>query len=152
MLSVVLQTLLAYTSPGLKNSTKQSLGSAIGGPNVLLVSKIFRKPGQICPSHRFAHVVDVSFYCIIPTFGDMTHRRTVTLMSFIVFAKHTEAVSHSMRGFFCPPTMHSPNVARALGSLASTMFLAGSIGLCGSIEDASLAACSMASISSLQAW
>ena len=58
---------------------------------------------------------------------------------------------HSISGFFCPPTRHSPRARSESWSFASTIFRAGSIGFRGSTCDASLAACSMASISSLHA-
>ena len=58
---------------------------------------------------------------------------------------------HSISGFFCPPTRHSPRARSESWSFASTILRAGSIGFRGSTCDASLAACSMASISSLHA-
>lgn len=58
---------------------------------------------------------------------------------------------HSINGFFCPATKQRPRVFSDSRSFASTIARAGNIGLLGSTCDASLAACSMASISSLQA-
>lgn len=58
--------------------------------------------------------------------------------------------AHSIKGFFWPPTMHSPKARSESRSLARMMERAGSIGLLASTREASLAACSMASISSLQ--
>ena len=60
---------------------------------------------------------------------------------------------HSIRGFLWPPTIAIPNAASPFGSLCRTIVARGSIGLSGETWAASLAACSIASISSLQpAW
>ena len=57
---------------------------------------------------------------------------------------------HSITIFLCPPTIVHPNARNASLSLARIIVQAGSIGLCGSTCEASFAACSIASISSLQ--
>ena len=63
------------------------------------------------------------------------------------------SASHSINGFRTPPTIAIPRAASPFGSFARTMWLAGNIGLSGATCAASFAACSMASISSLQpAW
>lgn len=64
---------------------------------------------------------------------------------------HHVRPGYSINGFFCPPTVHRPIARIESRSFASMMVPAGSMGLLGSTCDASLAACSIASISSLQA-
>lgn len=60
---------------------------------------------------------------------------------------------HSMSGFLVDPTIVIPRACRALKSLTRTIVGAGNMGLSGLTFEASFAACSMASISSLQpAW
>lgn len=60
---------------------------------------------------------------------------------------------HSISGFRAPPTIAIPSDRRPSGSFARTIVLAGNMGLSGVTCAASLAACSIASISSLQpAW
>lgn len=57
---------------------------------------------------------------------------------------------HSISGFLALPTIVTPRQCSAFGSLTRTMVLSGSIGLSALTCAASLADCSMASISSLQ--
>lgn len=57
---------------------------------------------------------------------------------------------HSINGFRCPCIMAIPSALRPAGSFARMIVCAGSIGLSGLRCAASLAACSIASISSLQ--
>lgn len=58
--------------------------------------------------------------------------------------------SHSINGLRCAPTMVTPRALRPAGSFALMMEAAGSIGFSGEMCAASFAACSIASISSLQ--
>jgi hypothetical protein len=61
--------------------------------------------------------------------------------------------AHTISGFLVCPTIVKPSTCIAFGSFTRTINGAGSIGLSGLIWAASLAACSIASISSLQpAW
>jgi len=59
--------------------------------------------------------------------------------------------THSMYGFRTPPTMPIPSARKPSGSFALITLTGGSKGLSALTCAASLAACSMASISSLQA-
>jgi hypothetical protein len=62
-------------------------------------------------------------------------------------------VPHWISGFRTPPTIAIPIERSPSGSFERTMLLAGNMGLSGITCAASLAACSIASISSLQpAW
>ncbi len=58
---------------------------------------------------------------------------------------------YSINIFFTPPTSHKPRWRIDSLSLAYTILAPGTIGLFGSTWEASLAACSIASISSLHA-
>jgi hypothetical protein len=57
---------------------------------------------------------------------------------------------HSIRGFLCLPTIVTPRQCRAFASPARMMVASGSMGFSALTYAASLAACSMASISALQ--
>lgn len=57
---------------------------------------------------------------------------------------------HSIKGFLCLPTIATPRQCRAFASPARMIVASGSIGFSALTWAASLAACSMASISALQ--
>lgn len=85
---------------------------------------------------------------ILPTGNDASYHGEIE-----IYISLLHLLFHSINGFLTPPDMEIPRARRPSGSLDRIIVLAGSIGLSGATCAASLAACSMASISSLQpAW
>jgi hypothetical protein len=89
---------------------------------------------------------------------NVNHRREVyTIPHISAYVQSSISYSyrmiHSINGFRTPPTIAIPSDRRPSGSFARTIILAGNIGFSGVTCAASLAACSIASISSLHpAW